>query len=70
VTGSPALGWEAAAYASYQYSPDLVFRAGYIHYFGEKGLEDAFITANGLRQWGGDENDQYDYMFLETQITF
>ena len=69
-TGSKNLGWEAAVYGSYQYSPDLVFRAGYIHFFGGKALEDAYISGNGLRQWGGEEKDQYDYAFLETEITF
>ncbi len=70
VTDSTGLGWEAGLYASYQYSEDLVFRAGYIHFFGEEGLEDAYIAGNGLRQWGGDEDDQYDYLYLETEISF
>jgi hypothetical protein len=70
VTNSKNLGWEAAVYGSYQYSADLVFRAGYIHFFGEKALEDAYIASNGLTQWGGEENDQYDYMFLETEVSF
>jgi hypothetical protein len=69
-TGSKKLGWEAGVYSFYQYSADLAIRAGYIHFFGEKGLEDAYISGNGLIQWGGDRNDQYDYMFLETEITF
>ncbi len=70
VTNSKKLGWEMAAYGSYQYSADLIFRGGVIHFIGEKGLEDAYISGNGLRQWGGEENDQYDYFFLESQLTF
>ncbi len=70
VTDSSKLGWEAAVYGSYQYSEDLVFRAGYIHFFGEKGLEDAYISGNGLLQWGGDRGDDYDYLYLETEISF
>ena len=70
VTGDSSLGWETGLYASYQYSEDLVFRAGYIHFFGDDGLEDAYIVANGLRQWGGDGDDQYDYLYLETEISF
>jgi hypothetical protein len=70
VTHSSPLGWEAAVYGFYQYSADLIFRAGYIHFFGEKGLEDAYISGNGLLQWGGEEKDQYDYAFVETEITF
>lgn len=70
VTNSSGLGWETGLYASYQYSEDLVFRAGYIHFFGQKGLEDAYIAANGLRQWVGDRDDNYDYLYLETEISF
>jgi hypothetical protein len=70
VTDDSSLGWEAGLYGSYQYSEDLVFRAGYIHFFGDDGLEDAYIAANGLRQWGGDGDDQYDYLYIETEISF
>ena len=64
------MGWEAGVYGFYQYSADLIFRAGYIHFFGDKALEDAYISGNGLIQWGGNRDDQYDYLFLETEISF
>ena len=70
VTHSSPLGWEAGVYGFYQYSADLIFRAGYIHFFGDKALEDAYISGNGLIQWGGNRDDQYDYLFLETEISF
>ena len=70
ITHHSPLGWEAGIYGFYQYTADLAFRVGYIHFFGEKGLEDAVISGNGLIPWGGEEKDQYDYAFLETEITF
>ncbi len=46
---SDTLGWELGLYADYQYSEDLVFRAGYAHFFGENGLDDGnLVQANGL----------------------
>ncbi|NLV45868.1 MAG: alginate export family protein [Candidatus Hydrogenedentes bacterium] len=69
-TGEDALGWEVGAYAEYNYSEDLAIRAGYAHFFGDEALEATPVVWNGLRNWGGDEDDDYDYLFLETEIAF
>jgi hypothetical protein len=65
------IGWEVGLYADYQYSEDLVIRAGWAHFFAEDGLEDGnLITQNGLAPWVGDEDDDYDYLFIETELRF
>jgi len=68
--GDSGLGWEVGFYADYNYSEDLVIRAGYAHFFGQEGLESERVGANGWLLWGGDEDDDYDYVFLETEISF
>ncbi len=65
-----SIGWEVGLYGNYQYSDDLVFRAGYIHFFGDDGLEDAFNALNGLSTYGFDGDDDLDYVFIETEIAF
>lgn len=64
------LGWEAGLYANYQYSEDLAIRAGYAHFFGDDGLEGNMILASGLEAWNGDRDDDYDYLFIETELKF
>jgi len=64
------LGWEVGLYGEYNYSEDLAIRAGYAHFFGDDALESTPTVWNGLRGWLGDEEDSYDYLFLETQIGF
>ncbi len=65
------MGIEVGLYGDYQYSEDLVFRAGWAHFFADDGVGDAnFITNNGLGLWAGDDDDDYDYLFLETEISF
>ena len=64
------LGWELGLYGEYNYSEDLAIRAGYAHFFGDEALECTPLVWNGLRAWGGDEEDDYDYLFLETEIGF
>ena len=80
------LGWEVGLYADYQYSEDLVFRAGFAHYFGEDGMDDGnLVTANGLgalihiernngffgNLFGNNGDDgDYNYLFWEAEISF
>lgn len=66
------LGIEVGLYADYAYSEDLTFRAGWAHFFGDDALEDHnFIVGNGLAPFrGSDDNDDYDYLFIETEIAF
>ncbi len=67
---SRTLGWELGLYADYHYSEDLVIRAGYAHFFGSSGLERSDVKLNGLAPWGGDGEDDYDYVFIETELAF
>ncbi len=64
------VGLEVGLYADYQYSEDLVVRAGYAHFFGQEGLEKNLFIFNGLDAWGGDEDDAYDYVFVEMELAF
>jgi len=48
------LGWEIQLTGAYNYSEDLVIRAGYSHFFGDEIL---------------DEQD-FNYLFAETEISF
>ncbi len=67
---SSGLGWEVGLYADYHYSEDLVMRAGYSHFFGKSGLERNVVAANGLAGVGADDEDDFDYLFIETEIAF
>lgn len=64
------LGWEVGLYGEYNYTDDLSVRAGYAHFFGDDALESTPLVWNAIRVWGGDEDDDYDYVFLETEIAF
>lgn len=48
------LGWEVQLTGAYNYSEDLVIRAGYSHFFGQELLED----------------QDFNYLFAETEISF
>ncbi len=67
---SDELGWELGLYGDYHYSDDLVFRAGYAHFFGDRGLEGNNIMGGGLDYWFGSRDDDYDYVFVETELKF
>ncbi|HNT87149.1 MAG TPA: alginate export family protein, partial [Candidatus Hydrogenedentes bacterium] len=70
-TADEDLGLEAGLYADYQYSEDLVFRAGYAHFFADDGIADLnLINSNGLVPHLGDKDDNYHYLFVETEISF
>ena len=64
------LGWEVGIYGDYAYSDDLTFRAGYAHFFGGDGLDTAPVRWSGLIPWQSDEGDDYDYVFIESELSF
>lgn len=70
IDDSKNVGWELGLYGDYNYSEDLVFRAGYAHFFGDDGLQTPPIRWSGLTSWDADGNDDYDYFFMETEIRF
>ena len=55
---------------AYHYSEDLVIRAGYCTCWADEGFEENSGARNGLVLWGGDEDDNCHYAFLETEICF
>ena len=65
------LGWEVGLYATYHYTEDLTFKAGWAHLFVGDGLaEGNFVTNNGLGFTGGSADDDADYLFVETTLSF
>jgi len=65
------LGWELGLYATYHYSEDLTFEAGWAHLFTGDGLTDGnFVAGNGLLFTGGTDSKDADYLFFETKIGF
>ncbi len=70
-SNSTNLGWEAALYATYHYTEDLVFEAGWAHFFTGKGMEEGnFVDRNGLGFVGGSNNKDADYVYIETRLSF
>jgi hypothetical protein len=63
------LGFEIGLYGTYHYSEDLVFNAGYAHFFGDDGLGDSPVMFNGTAPAFTDDDD-LDYLFIETMISF
>ena len=73
------IGLEVGLYADYQYTEDLVFRAGYAHFFAGDGSQDGQpILFNGLGFFTNgfdgflidDDEDDFDWFFFETEIAF
>jgi hypothetical protein len=66
------LGVELAIYATYAYSEDLTFSAGYAHFFTMDGIEapGGQLIGNDGRSFVGGGNDGVDYVYLETSISF
>jgi hypothetical protein len=66
------LGWELGLYLTYSYSEDLTFEVGYAHFFTGDGLdaEGSFVNFNGLGFLGGVENDDPNYFYVETRLSF
>jgi hypothetical protein len=65
------LGWEVGLYATYDYSDDLSFEVGWAHLFVGDGLDDgSFTGGNGLNFNGGSDDDDPDYLYVQTKISF
>jgi hypothetical protein len=65
------LGWQAACYAYYEYSEDLSFEAGYVHYFVGDGIGDgSFLDENGFWFFGGRDDEDADYVYVQTSVFF
>ena len=67
-----SLGYEVGINADYHYTEDLVFRAGYAHFFARSGMFDNnAVVNNGLtRVFADTTGDNYNYLFFETEISF
>ena len=65
------LGWEVKLSGIYHYSEDLTFEAGWAHLFTGDGLDDGnFTQSNGLAFDGGVDDDDADYLYVETRLAF
>lgn len=69
--GEKPLDWHLLLWASYAYSEDLSFQAGWCHMFALEGLKDgAFVDANGTVFMGGRDDKDADYCYFETTLEF
>lgn len=79
------LGWELGLYAEYNYSEDLIFRAGFATFWAGDGYSYGghdwpfgFLdrlgnahTGNGLYSSAAPDNDEtYHYIYVETELKF
>jgi hypothetical protein len=70
-TNDDELGWEVDLSATYYWSEDLYFSAGWAHLFVGDGLSDGnFVTSNGSEFIGGSDGDDADYFWFETGVSF
>ncbi len=70
-TGKKDLGWETTLWAAYDYSDDLSFECGWSHFFtGDAIVDGVFADANGLLFMGGLDDQDADYFWWGTQLTF
>ncbi len=68
---SSDLGWELGLYGDYKYTEDLIFRAGWAHFFSGNGIEDGNrVLLNGTSPLYAEDSHDFDYLFLETEIKF
>jgi len=69
--GDKDLGWEADLIVTYSYSKDLTFEAGWSHLFTGDGLtEGNYVDLNGLTYSGGTSDEDADYFYWETSLSF
>lgn len=65
------LGWETTLTATYHYSEDLTFEAGWSHLFTADGLTDGnYVDLNGLSFSGGTSDEDADYLYWEGRLSF
>lgn len=65
------LCWDLNLKATYNYSEDLSFEAGWSHIFlGDGASEGNFNVGNGLAFEGGTADDDADYFYFETKLCF
>lgn len=82
---SDELGWELAAYATYNYSEDLAIRGGVSVFWSGDGLSYGghhwpfgglnrpgnAVSFNGTTAFGAkDDSETFEYVFVETEIKF
>ncbi len=65
------LGWEATLTATYHYTEDLSFEAGWTHFFTADGLTDGnYVDLHGLAFSGGTSDEDADYVYWEGKLSF
>ena len=65
------LGWEVGFDATYAYTDDLEFGAGWYHFFtGDGAYDGSFVSSNGLDFLGGRHDDDADYIYWYVDLSF
>ena len=65
------LGWDVTLVATYRYSEDLEFQAGWTHFFTGDGLTDGnYVDLHGLVFSGGTDDEDADYLYCQARVTF
>ncbi len=65
------LGTDVCLFLTYNYSEDLMFEAGWAHFFTNEGAEEGnFNFWNGLMFNGGTDDDDADYWYVGTRLKF
>lgn len=74
LTSSPetSLGWETLLWASYDFSEDMNFSAGWSRFFVGDAISSGvvYVDQNGLVNIGGINRKTADYLYFQTTITF
>ncbi len=70
-SGAKDLGFTTLLCATYSYSEDLSFEAGWSHQFtGEAVKDGAFVDGNGQVFVGGLDDDDADMFYISSKVTF
>lgn len=84
IESDDSLGTEVGLYLGYDYSDDLHFELGYAHFFADDGVDSNarylgrifpklggnFVAGNGLIRVGGVGQDDADYLYVESSVSF
>lgn len=69
--GAKDLGWQVRLWAFYEFTEDFTVEAGWTHYFvGEAISDGAFIDDNGQTFVGGRGDEDADFVYVFSRLTF
>lgn len=64
------LGLELHLWTSYQYSEHLMFKGGWAMFEAGDGIGTSLVANNATSVLGGDEDSTFQYLYLESELTF